>query len=485
MRFSRIIFLMGILIALYGVIAFLPPLLISWWLHDGQTVTFRNALVLSSVLGSGFYLAGTHDRNWDLRMRDGIIIVVLFWLTIGCLGTLPFLLQQQLALSLSSAMFESFSGLTTTGATIIVDLDSLPPSILFYRQLLQWFGGMGIIILAVAILPILGVGGLQLYRAEIPGPSKDMKLTPRIAGTAKSLWYIYLALTVSCAIAYVACGMPLLDAVNYSFSTVSIGGFAPHNQGLSFYPGNGVKIVASLFMLISGVNFALHFLALSGLRPQIYWRDPECKTYLSIHAVLAVACCLYMAFFYESSLLDTEYVDIVFQSISIATTAGFTLPDYRQWPEFMLLLLLFSSFIGASAGSVGGGLKVIRVYLLFKQGSREIFRMIHPRASSSIRAGETHLSDRIVDAIWGFFSVYVLLFTILLMAMIATGLDQVTSFSAVAACMNNLGPGLGEVSAHYADINTPAKWILIIAMLLGRLEIFTIMALFTATFWRK
>ena len=482
---TRIIFVVGALILLYGIVAFIPPMLMSWLLEDGQAAIFRTSLAVSMVLGLILCAIGSNVQNWDMRMRDGILVVVSFWLSIGSIGAIPFLLQDQPTFSISNSLFESFSGLTTTGATIITNIDSLPQSILFYRQLLQWFGGLGIIILAVAILPLIGVGGLQLYRVEVPGPSKDMKLTPRIAGTAKSLWYIYLLLTVSCAVSYMVCGMPLLDAVNYSFSTVSIGGFSPHDAGLSYYPGNGVKIVAMVFMLISGVNFALHFIAIGSARFSVYWHDPECKTYIYTHLALAIFCCMYMARLLDNAEVATPYIDIVFQSISIATTSGFTLESYNQWPEFILVLLLFSSFVGASAGSVGGGLKVIRVHLLFKQGTREIFRMIHPNASTSIKAGNMHISDRIIDAVWGFFSVYVLIFTILLLAVIATGVDQVTAFSAVAACINNLGPGLGEVSLHYDNINAVAKWILVVAMLLGRLEIFTILALFTATFWRK
>ena len=482
---SHVVFVVGALVILYGSISFMPSMLVSWLLDDGQVTVFRNCLLTSSMLGAFMCIVGDKVKNWDMRMRDGIIVVVSAWLSIGCIGAMPFILQPQPLLGFSNAIFESFSGITTTGATVITNIDQLPQSILFYRQSLQWFGGLGIIILAVAILPLIGVGGLQLYRVEIPGPSKDMKLTPRITGTAKSLWYIYLVLTVLCAVLYMACGMPALDAINYSFSTVSIGGFSPHDDGLSFYPGNGVKIVAMTFMFISGINFALHFIALGSARFYTYWRDPECKTYICMHLILAAGCCLYMAMIFDQSITATPYIDIAFQSISIATTSGFTLQDYHQWPEFILILLLFASFIGASAGSVGGGLKVIRVHLLFKQGLREIFRMIHPNASTSIKAGDIHLSDRIVEAIWGFFSVYVLIFTILLLAMISTGIDQVTAFSAVAACINNLGPGLGEVSAHYNDINTISKWILVVAMLLGRLEIFTVLALFTAAFWRK
>ncbi|MGV0005517.1 MAG: potassium transporter TrkG, partial [Candidatus Porifericomitaceae bacterium WSBS_2022_MAG_OTU9] len=370
MQLTRIIFVIGMLVVLYSLIAFLPPMLVSWLLHDGQVQVFRNCLFTSCIFGATLCAIGGRSHNWDMRMRDGIIVVVLFWLTVGSIGTLPFLLQPEPLLSISNSMFESFSGLTTTGASVITDIDALPQSILFYRQLSQWLGGMGIIILAVAILPIIGVGGMQLYRVEIPGPAKDTKLTPRIASTAKSLWYIYMLLTICCAIGYMACGMNLLDAINYSFSTVSIGGFSPHSGGISAYPGNGVKIVAMVFMLISGMNFALHFIAIGSLRFRTYWRDAECNTYIHLHISLAIVCCLYMTILLKDSVTVTpSYIDIAFQSISIATTSGFTLASYHQWPEFILLLLLFASFIGASAGSVGGGLKVIRVYLLFKQGS--------------------------------------------------------------------------------------------------------------------
>ena len=484
MRSLRICFVIGILILLFSI-SFLPPLLIAWWMEDGMALPFTNAFATAIILGSALALLGLKAPTLDIRIRDGLLIVVLFWLSIGLCGSLPFLLTEHITVSLSDAVFESFSGLTTTGATIFDEIDSLPASLLYYRQQTQWLGGMGIIVLAVAILPMLGIGGMQLYRVEIPGMARE-RFTPRITETAKSLWNIYLLLTGMCAISYRLAGMEWFDAVGHSFSTVSIGGFSTHNNGLSYYDDPTINMVAIFFMLVAGINFALHFIALNGNRLTPYIRDPECRIYFSIHIVLFLACCTYLIFYNKAFLSLDDTIDVAFQSVSIATTTGFLLEDYGQWPEFTVLLLLFSSFAGACAGSVGGGLKVIRVFLLLKQGAREVFRIIHPNASVSIKISHTGtIPDRVVDAIWGFFSAYVFCFVILMLSLLAIGIDQVTAFSAIAACMNNLGPGLGEVSVTYSSIDSSAKWILVLAMVLGRLEVFTVFALFTSAFWRK
>ena len=354
-------------------------------------------------------------------------------------------------------------------------LDKLPPSILFYRQELQWLGGMGIIVLAVAILPLLGIGGMQLYRAETPGPLKDTKLTPRITETAKALWYIYLTMTIACALLYWLAGMNSFDAIAHSFSTVSIGGFSTHDASFGYFNSKTIDLIAVIFMMLSGINFTLHFLAWRNSSFKNYRYDSEFKAYLLILVSICTICSVYLVVkgdYQDNSLAIT---DAIFQSVSIATTTGFTTTHYQNWPGFLPLLLLYASFIGACAGSTGGGLKVIRVLLLYKQGVREIKRLIHPSAIIPIKIGNKPVPENVIEAVWGFFAAYVAVFSILILMLMATGLDQVTAFSAVAACLNNLGPGLGDVHAHYGNINSIAKWVLCIAMVLGRLEIFTLL----------
>lgn len=475
--------ILGILLALFSLTMF-PPLLISVITSDGTAIPFISAFALILSIGLILWLPVRNIKK-ELRLRDGFVVVVLFWVALGLTGSVPLILANTPDLSVTDAVFESISGLTTTGATIIVGIDSLPKSILFYRQELQWLGGMGIIVLAVAILPMLGIGGMQLYRAETPGPVKDNKLTPRITETAKALWYIYLSMTILCALAYWFAGMSVFDAVTHSFSTISIGGFSTHDASMGYFQSGWVEIVAICFMFLSGINFSLHFMAWKNTSIKAYWNDPELRAYLSILISICLICAVYHTFSGDYDHFGKALEDTIFQTVSIATTTGFTTAEYQGWSGFMPLLLLFSSFMGACAGSTGGGIKIIRILLLFKQGMREIKRLIHPNAIVIIKIGNKPISERIIEAVWGFFATYIAIFAILLLALMATDLDQVTAFSALAACMNNLGPGLGEVSLHYGNINDLAKWILCFAMLLGRLEIFTLLVLFTPTFWRR
>ena len=463
----------------------LPPAIAGWWFEDGATKPFIIAFMLTLATGLAAWVPVSRSRR-ELRLRDGFLVVVLFWSVLGLFGALPFVLYEPLGMSFSDAAFESLSGLTTTGATVITNLDQLPHSILFYRQQLQWLGGMGIIVLAVAILPMLGIGGMQLYRAETPGPMKDSKLTPRITETAKALWYIYLGLTVLCAVAYWLAGMSGFDAISHSFSTVAIGGFSTHDASMGYYFSNpAIEAVAIVFMLLAGMNFALHFLSWRSLSFQPYRRDEEVRMYASVLLVVAIIASGYLYYTQVYDSAGRAALHGVFQAVSIGTTTGFTTANYAAWPGLLPVLLLFTSFIGGCAGSTGGGMKVIRFLLLVKQGMREIKRLVHPNALIPVKMGGKAMPDRVINSVWGFFSAYVAAFSIMLLILMATGLDQVTAFSAVAACMNNLGPGLGEVAAHYGDINDVAKWVLCFAMLLGRLEIFTLLVLLTPTFWRR
>jgi len=474
--------IVGLLLMLFSTTV-IPPIFVSLWYNDGALTPFLETLALTFVCGLVLWMP-VRNHKAGLKLRDGYIVVVLFWLGLGSVGTLPLFLGD-VGLNFSDSLFESMSGLTTTGATVFTNLELLPRSILYYRQQLQWLGGMGIIVLAVAILPMLGVGGMQLYRAETPGPVKDNKLTPRITETAKALWYIYLGLTIVCAFSYWLAGMTPFDAIGHSFSTVAIGGFSTHDASIGYFNSTIIEMIAGVFMLISGVNFALHFSALrsQSLRPYLF--DVEFRVYFGILAVASLICVLYLMFTntFDSWAEATHHG--IFQTISIGTTTGFTTSAYYNWPGFLPVMLLFISFVGGCAGSTGGGMKVIRFILLFKQGIREIFRLVHPNAQVPIKVGNKVISDNITNAIWGFFALYVASFSVMMLALMATGLNQITAFSALAASLNNLGPGLGDVGAHYAGINDLSKWILAFAMLLGRLEIFTLLVILTPAFWRR
>jgi trk system potassium uptake protein TrkH len=419
-----------------------------------------------------------------LRLRDGFLIVAAFWVVLGSFGAAPFLFSTEPSMTLTDAVFESISGLTTTGATVLSNLDQLPRSILYYRHQLQWLGGMGIIVLAVAVLPMLGVGGMQLYRAETPGPVKDTKLTPRITETAKALWYIYLGLTIACALAYWVAGMSPFDALCHSFSTVAIGGFSTHDASIGFFESGAIELVAVFFMFFAAINFSLHFMAWRSNSLRHYIQDPEFRAYSLILGGLIFFVLTYLVIMNEYDSLQESLTTGLFQVVSIATTTGFTTTNFSAWPGTLPVLLIFSSFIGGCAGSTGGGMKVMRCLLLYKQGVREVHRLVHPSAELPVKLGNMPVPQRVIDSVWGFFAVYIVLFTIMMILLLMTGLDQVTAFSAIAASLNNLGPGLGDVANGFSSLTNSAKWICAAAMLLGRLEIFTLLVLVSRTFWR-
>ena len=483
MQFLTIQRILGILLGLFSF-TLLPPIAVSLYYQDGSTQAFVDAFLLLLVAGIFIWLPVRKHRK-ELKTRDGFLVVVMFWVTLGISGAIPFYLTKVPDMSFTDAVFESMSGLTTTGATVLTGLDSLPKAVLFYRQFLQWLGGMGIVVLAVAILPVLGVGGMQLYRAETPGPMKDSKLTPRITETAKALWYIYLTLTISCAIAFHWAGMTWFDAIGHSFSTVAIGGFSTHDASIGFFNSATIEMITVVFMLIAGMNFSLHFLAWRHRSVWHYLSDSELRVYLFILLIISIITSSYLYFMHTFDDPWTAIHQGVFQAVSIGTTAGFTTTDYSLWPGFLPILLLMTSYIGGCAGSTGGGMKVIRVMLLFKQGYREVLRLIHPNGVFAIKVNNKALPSKVVGAVWGFFALYVFCFSIMHLLLMATGLDIVTSFSAVTACLNNLGPGLGDVGANYGDINSASKWVLCMAMLLGRLEIFTLLVVLTPAFWRR
>jgi trk system potassium uptake protein TrkH len=496
----------------------LPPIAFSLYFDDGTAVDFVESFFVVAIVGLVLWFPARNSKR-DLRLRDGFVIVASFWVVLGVFGAAPFLFADETDISLTDAVFESISGLTTTGATVLTGLDDLPKAILYYRQQLQWFGGMGIIVLAVAVLPMLGVGGMSLYRAESPGPVKDAKLTPKITKTAKALWYVYLGITVACFLAYWTTGMGFFDALCHSFSTVAIGGFSTHDTSMAHFAANGlngplIESIAIFFMFLAGINFALHFLVWRDRRIGHYFSDPEFRAYVRI----LVALCVVVVGFrvwqvhilpgespaaltgspavadsigdagataaLEASAVLKTMLSGVFQTVSIATTTGFTTEDFAGWPGAIPVLLIFASFIGGCAGSTGGGMKVVRWALMYRQGIREFRRLVHPNAEIPVKLGSKAVNPRVVDSVWGFFAVYVVVFAVLLLIMMTTGMDQSTAFSAVAATLNNLGPGLGDVANGFGDATVVAKWAAVCAMLLGRLEIFTLLILVTPMFWR-
>lgn len=482
MHFAIIGRILGILLMLFSL-AMLPPIIVSLLYDDHALQAFSTAMIVTFSIGFTLWLP-LRQVQQNLRTRDGFVIAAMFWLTLGLAGTLPFMLVEQLHLSFADAFFESISGWSTTGATVISGLDQLPKSILWYRQQLQWFGGMGIIVLAVAILPMLGVGGMQLYRAEMPGPMKDSKLTPRLAETAKSLWYVYAAITAACALAYWLAGMDVFDAITHSFSTVGIGGFSTYDDSIGHFNSPVIELICIVFMLIASINFAMHFLA---------WRNRSWKHYLNnsevmfFFKVLAIASVLAIGYLWYSgtyNFLDSVRFGL-FELVTVATTTGFAATDFNAWPGFASILIFLLAFMGGCTGSTAGGMKVIRVMLLVKQGVFEVRRLVHPNAVMQVKVGNQVIAPRVLSSIWGFFAVYGLTFLVMLLALMATGLDQVTAFSAVGACLNNLGPGMSAIAVNYSQISDTAKWLLALTMLLGRLEIFTLLVLLSPSFWRS
>lgn len=475
--------ILGLLLMLFSL-TMLPPAMVSIWYDEGNWPAFIDAFTVILVTGFLIWIPFRKTHR-DLRLRDGFLVVACFWIGLGLAGAIPLVMSERPLMNVTDAVFESMSGLTTTGATVLSNLDTLPRSILFYRQQLQWLGGMGIIVLAVAVLPMLGVGGMQLYRAETPGPVKDTKLTPRITETAKALWYVYLGITIMCMIAYWLAGMDLFDAVAHSFSTVAIGGFSTHDASLAYFNSPVIELIAVIFMFIGGVNFSLHFLTWRNGRVSNYLLDPEFRAYATLLAALSVVVVLYLYATGEYQTLNEAFTKGLFQAVSIGTTTGYTTANYAVWPGSLPVLLILASFVGGCAGSTGGGIKVIRWLLIYKQGVREVLRLVHPSAEIPVKLGNRAVQIRVVDSVWGFFSVYIVLFGVMMIIMMATGLDQVTAFAAVAASLNNLGPGLGEVASSFTSVNDTAKWISVCGMLLGRLEIFTLLVLITPAFWQR
>lgn len=493
MQFFSIIRIVGILVMCFSS-TMLVPATVALIYGDGGGRAFLEAFLLNFVVGTLLWWFCRNNKN-ELRSREGFLIVVLFWVVLGLLGAVPFMILETPDLNMAESIFESFSGLTTTGATVITGLDKLPKAILFYRQFLQWLGGMGIIVLAVAIIPLLGIGGMQLYRAEMPGPLKEQKMRPRIAETAKALWMIYLSLTILCTLAFWLAGMTLFDAISHSFSTVSIGGFSTHDASIGYFNNSAISYITAFFLLLSACNFTLHFAVIDRLRDvqlrergsifsRLYWGDYEFRFFFIIQLGLFIVCIAVLSFHNYFETLEMTIEKALFQSVSISTTAGFTTNDFSEWSSFLPTLLILASFIGGCAGSTGGGLKVIRVLLLYLQSKREIHRYIHPNMVQSIKLGKHVLSERIVDGIWAFFSAYFFVFVVCWLAAIACGMENFDALNAVIATLNNVGPALGNVSSNFTQVPDSAKLVLTFAMVCGRLEVFTLLVILSPVFWK-
>lgn len=484
-RYFPVIRAFSLILMFFGI-ALLVPLAFSMAIGDGAAYVYDEALL--ATLGAALLVWWpTRRYKQDLKLRDGFLIVVMIWVLLPVFAALPLLGWYGGQLSFTDAYFEAVSGLTTTGATVLSDLDKLPPSINLWRGLMVWLGGMGLVVLAVAVLPMLGIGGRQMFKAETPGPMKDAKLTPRITQTAKGLWGVYLLITVFCAFAFWWAGMTPFDAVMHTFSTMGLGGFSSHDASFGYWNSPQIEAVAVFFMLISGMNFATHFLAFSGRSLRPYRYDPEVPLFLmaTLGSVLAIA-----VFLHEHSVYPTfeeAFRHSLFNTVSIATTTGFASVDYNLWPMWAPLWMLFLCSFATSAGSTGGGIKMMRAIILYKQVYRELVRAIHPNAIVPVRVGSESIPAGIMFAVLAFAFAYMCIIVALTLVMSFSGLDIVTAFSAVVASINNTGPGLNQVgpATNFAVLTDFQTWICTLAMLLGRLEIFSLLVVLTPEFWRR
>jgi trk system potassium uptake protein TrkH len=475
---------LGLVLAIFGV-AYLLPIGCSIVTGDGLWTQFLIAAAINSGVGLAISIATLKFRR-ELKPRDGFLLVTLVWILMSASATIPLLLTLP-HLTFTKAFFETMSGLTTTGSTVLTGLDTLPRSLIFWRATLQWFGGLGIIVMALAVLPLLGVGGMQLYKAETPGPLKDEKLAPRITETAKSLWFVYATLTTVGIVSLRICGMSWFDAICHAFSVVGLGGFSTHDTSIAYFNSPAIEFVLILLMFIASLNFARHFIALRRLALQTYTRDPECK---AIFVILSVSVVVIAALLTWHGVYPTFFQSLRhagFNVVSMATTTGFVTQDYSTWPIFAPIWMLFLSCIVCSTGSTGGGIKMFRTLLLARQAGRELKLLVHPSAMASVRIGGRVIPDRVADAILGFIFLYFMTVASLTFALLLSGLDFDSAFSAIVAAINNTAHGLGSVgpARNYNSLTQFQTWVCTVAMLLGRLEIFSVIVLFTPAFWRK
>ena len=482
-RFAPVFRALGMIVLLFSM-TMLVPLVYSYVADDGAQSAYDEAVGLTFLSGLWLWYR-YHNEKRELQVRDGFLMVVLVWTVLPAFATLPLMLQ--LGLSFTDAYFECMSGLTTTGSTVISGLDMLPESINLWRHQLVWVGGMGLIVLAVAILPLLGIGGRAMFKAETPGPMKDAKMTPRIAQTAKGLWAVYLGVTVACVVSYHLAGMSWFDAVCHAFSTMGLGGFSTHDASFGHFNSPALELVSVVFMLIAGMNFATLYLAVASRSVVPYTRDPEAPWFLVVTLGSSVVLGFYL---WGSGVYPTELEALrhaLFNTVSIATTTGYASVDYALWPMFAPLWMLFLSSFATSAGSTGGGIKMIRALLLYKQLYRELIRAMHPAAVYNVRIRGEVMPQNVLFAALSFGFVYMVSIVSLTLILSFSGLDVISAFTAVVASINNTGPGLGVVgpSTTYEVLTDFQTWVCTFAMLLGRLELFTLLVVLTPAFWRK
>ena len=482
-RFAPVYRALGMIIMLFGL-TMLAPLVVSYLTNDGAQSAYDEAFLLTMMCGGVLWYRYRNCKR-DLNIRDGFLMVVLVWTVLPAFAAVPLMIH--LGISHTDAYFETVSGLTTTGATVLSNIDKLPMSINLWRHQLVWVGGMGLIVLAIAILPLLGIGGRQMFKAETPGPMKDSKMTPRIAETAKGLWLVYVVVSIACILAYRWAGMSWFDAVCHGFSTMGLGGFSTHDASFGYFDSPTIEMICVAFMLIAGMNFGTLFLAVSrrSLRP--YWRDPEAGWFVGVCLLSIVMVAIYIWKDGAYPDVETALRHAAFNVVSIATTTGYASVDYALWPMFAPLWMLFLSSFATSAGSTGGGIKMMRALLLYKQVYRELLRAMHPNAVYNVRIGGQIAPQSILFAVLSFGFMYMVSIVSLTLMLSFTGLDIITAFTAIVASINNTGPGLGLVgpSTTYEVLEDFQTWICIFAMLLGRLEIFTLLVVLTPAFWRK
>ena len=479
-----VINVLGSMLMLFSI-TYLLPIVTSVIYQDGLTVDFLFAAL--GCLGAGALLAGTTRRHQrELRSRDGFLLVTLGWILMSAIATVPLLMALP-GLSFTDAFFETMSGLSTTGATVLTGLDRMAPSLNLWRAALVWYGGMGIIVLVVAILPLLGVGGMQLYKAETPGPMKNDKLTPRITQTAKGLWFVYFLITVACIVSLRLAGMGWFDAVCHAFAVMGLGAFSTYDASIGHFNSPAIELVLIIFMLIAAMNFGRHFVAWQQKSLRTYAADIEARAMLWLVGLstFGVAVYIWVRGVYPSFWTALRHT--AFNLVSIATSCGFVSQDYAAWPMFAPLWMLMLSCTCANMGSTGGGIKMFRSLVLFRQAARELLLLVHPRSVTPVKIGTAVVQNQIVFAVLAFVVLYFGAVVVLTFTLLASGLDFLSSFSAIIACINNAGPGLGTVgpASNYQGLTDFQTWVCSFAMLLGRLEIFSVLVLFTPAFWRK
>ncbi len=483
-RLAPILFVLGLIIIVFGL-SMLLPLAVSLIQGDDAQRAYDEAIAATLLTGSALWLLSRRHYR-EMRSRDGFLLVVLVWSILPLFAALPLMFYLH-ELSFTDAYFEAMSGLTATGATVLAGLDDLPKSINLWRTQLHWLGGMGVIVLAVAILPLLGVGGRQMFKAEVPTPMKDTKLTPRMTETAKGLWLVYILLTAACMLAYYLGGMSWVDALIHAFSTMALGGFSAYDASLGHFDSVTLELITMAFAMLAAMNFASHFLFLRSRSFRVYLTDAEIRVFLSV----VLASCLGLAVYLWAKDVYLDFPSALryaaFNTISLATSLGYVNDDYNAWPYFAALWMLFLGSFAACSGSTGGGIKMLRAKLLYKQLYRELVKLIHPNAQTLTKLGEYVVPNKIIFAVLAFFFVYVASIVILTLALAASGLDVFTSFTAIVATINNTGPGLGQVgpASNYAVLNDFQTWVCTLAMLMGRLELFTLLVVLTPAFWRK